>query len=189
MDSTTDAIREDLEATRDRMTQKLGQIESRVKDQVDDGVESVKHVFDIGDHVNERPWVALGVSFLAGCVLASLEAPRRPRSYEAWRSKYLPASGNSHLSAHGFDAGAIVTQASSAVAEMGHQVTDRFGAEMDMVKAATVATLTGLARDWLKETMPAFGKQFERVLSERRSGLASTRPSGASPSANGSTSR
>lgn len=167
MDKTTDAIREDLDATRDAMTDKLGQIESRVKDHVDGTVDSVKHVFDIGEHVNQRPWVALGASFLAGCVLAGLDAPSRPRTRETWRGNQWPANGNGRNGAQGFDAGTMVSQASSVVADVGHQVADRFGDEIDLVKAAAIATLVGLARDWFKDAMPAFGAQFDRVLAER----------------------
>lgn len=96
MDQTTDAIRQDIDATRDSMTDKLEQIESKVKGTVDDlkgtvdtTVDQVKQVFDVKQQVGERPWMMFGGAVLAGYVLGSLGSDDKS-SYSSSTTKYRP---------------------------------------------------------------------------------------------------
>jgi len=72
MDQRTEPIRQDIDALRDSMTDKMGQIEAKVKSTVDDTTETVKRAFDIKGQAAERPWAAVGLSLLAGYVLGSM---------------------------------------------------------------------------------------------------------------------
>jgi len=79
MDERTETIRHDIDATRESMTEKIEQIETRVRDTVENvrgsvehTVENVRQAFDVRQQVNERPWLMLGASVVAGYVLGSL---------------------------------------------------------------------------------------------------------------------
>lgn len=164
------------------MTRKIDRIESRVKGQVDDTVESVKHAFDIGDHVAERPWVALGASFVVGCLLAGVERPAPHARGSAWRSdEPWRTNGARRDGDAGFASSGVVSGAASAIADVRDDLVDRFGDEFEVVKTAAVATLAGLAREWLSETLPHFGQQFERA---RQSRVQRTQPSPSTPAPN-----
>lgn len=101
MDQRTEYIRQDIDATREAMTDKLGQIESKVKGTVDDlkgsventvetVKENVKQAFDIKQQVVERPWTMLGASVVAGYVLGSLGSSDDSSAYRTtqYRSNY-----------------------------------------------------------------------------------------------------
>lgn len=101
MDQRTEYIRQDIDATREAMTDKLEQIESKVKGTVDDlkgsventvetVKENVKQAFDIKQQVSERPWTMLGASVVAGYVLGSLGSSDDSPSYRSsqYRSNY-----------------------------------------------------------------------------------------------------
>lgn len=184
MDQTTDAIRQDIDATRDSMTDKIELIESRVKEQVDDTVQSVKGVFDIREHVDQRPWLSLGTSLVVGAVIGSLDRPDA-RPYDRWRDDNWRAPGTSGYGDRGQGASSMFAQAPAAIAEVRDQVVDRIGDELDVVKVALVATLADMARDWLNNQLPEFGTQFERALNERRGSTPVPAPMPAAARSNG----
>jgi len=72
MDTRTEPIRQDIDNLRDSMTDKMGQIEAKIKGTVDDTTETIKRGLDVKYQVSEHPWTALGVAVLAGYALGSM---------------------------------------------------------------------------------------------------------------------
>jgi len=68
MDQRTEPIRQDIDSIRDSMTDKIEQIETKIKGTVED----TRRMVDIKYQVSQRPWAALGVSLLVGYTLGSL---------------------------------------------------------------------------------------------------------------------
>src|SRR5215216_6244870 len=84
MDQRTEPIRQDIDSIRDSMTNKIEQIESKIKDTVDD----TRRMVDIKYQVSQRPWAALGVSLLVGYTLGSIggsDTRSRPQRGEPFR--------------------------------------------------------------------------------------------------------
>lgn len=70
-----DEIRHQIEVTQAALSEKLGDLESEVKDSVADAtkevretVEEVRHAFDIPRHVRARPWACVGGAVLLGII-------------------------------------------------------------------------------------------------------------------------
>src|SRR6476620_6877109 len=68
MDQRTEPIRQDIDAIRESMTDKIEQIETKIKGTVED----TRRMVDIKYQVSQRPWAALGVSLLVGYTLGSI---------------------------------------------------------------------------------------------------------------------
>lgn len=111
MDQRTESIKQDIDATRDSMTDKMEQIEARVKGtvedikgSVEDTVENVKQAFDLRQQVDQRPWTMLGASVLAGYVLGSLggDSPRSIESLPYYARPNGAASSHSEYQSVGY---------------------------------------------------------------------------------------
>src|SRR5215203_5450175 len=68
MDQGTEPIRQDINTIRDSMTDKIEQIETKIKGTVED----TRRMVDVKYQVSQRPWAALGVSLLVGYTLGSI---------------------------------------------------------------------------------------------------------------------
>lgn len=197
MDQRTEYIRQDIDATREAMTDKLEQIESKVKGTVDDlkgsventvetVKENVKQAFDIKQQVSERPWTMLGASVVAGYVLGSLgssdDSPAsRTSQYRSNYSNYSSgepvryysdsSSSNYNRSESDGSYGSSYSRpASSSGSSATSAVTgllDSFGLEFDTLKDAAVVTVGNMLRDMMKKNLPQFAEEFERARSER----------------------
>ena len=89
MDNPTEPIRQDIENIRTSMTDKMEQIESKIKGTVTETTDSVKRMVDIRHQVSEHPWAALGLSVLAGYALGSIgesrpEPARGPSDFQSY---------------------------------------------------------------------------------------------------------
>src|SRR5687767_11990215 len=72
MDQGTEPIRQDIDAIRDSMSNKVEQIESKIKDTVED----TKRMVDVRYQVSQHPWAALGLSVFVGYTLGSVGGGR-----------------------------------------------------------------------------------------------------------------
>jgi len=72
MDTRTEPIRQDIDQIRESMTDKMGQIESKIKGTVEDTTETLKRGLDVKYQVGEHPWAAMGAALLAGYALGSM---------------------------------------------------------------------------------------------------------------------
>src|SRR6185503_10568279 len=84
MDQGTEPIRQDIDSIRDSMTDKIEQIETKIKGTVED----TRRMVDIKYQVSQRPWTALGISLLVGYTLGSIggdDTPAQPQRGEPFR--------------------------------------------------------------------------------------------------------
>jgi len=88
MDTRTEPIRQDIDNLRESMTDKMGQIEAKIKGTVDDTTETLKRGLDVKYQVSEHPWTALGVAVLAGYALGSMGGNDSKPSTYRYRSDF-----------------------------------------------------------------------------------------------------
>jgi hypothetical protein len=166
------------------MTDKMEQIESKIKGTVDD----TRRLVDIRYQVSQRPWAALGASILIGYALGSIggdDTPAQPRPGEPYR--YYAAPGEErprppHEPVSSYQDASFARQEDARrAAQPGFvdQLMDQFGDEIQLLKAAAISSLFGLIRDTVRENMPALNQEVERLRSNRPADDAST-PAGAS---------
>jgi hypothetical protein len=82
------AARRDVAATRDRMSDTIAEIESRVSGTV----ASVKEKVDVVTMVKQNPWPALAAAFVAGVALSVTGADRRAARATADAAKRAPST-------------------------------------------------------------------------------------------------
>lgn len=180
MDTRTEPIKQDIDAIRDSMTEKLRAIETTVKGTVDDTQEAVRQAFDVNHQVAERPWAALGLAVAAGFVLGSLDGGSS--------NEYHPM----HASAYPEDSMAVRSE-SFAPAKPGFmdQIAGEFGDEINMIKSVAVTSLIGIVRDAIRRNAPAMADQIERMApiaaNGTSNGASSYTPHAPAPKTGGAT--
>jgi hypothetical protein len=76
MDNTRREIRNEIEATRANMVEKIAALEERV----DGTIREVKRSFDVSYQTERRPWLMVGLSVAAGYLLSGIVLGRpRPK--------------------------------------------------------------------------------------------------------------
>jgi len=184
MDQEPDAIKKDIDETRDSMTVKMQQLEDRVrgtvddfkgavdetvddvKGKVDDTVGNVKQVFDFDHQMNERPWIMVGGAIAAGLVLGALlggDDSHSHHEHRAWTPP-VPDRERNFAPRHAEGPG----------------VMDELGKEFDVIRTAAVHTIGMMVTDWLKDMVPQFGNELARAKGQtpRREALV---PNGHAP--------
>jgi len=180
MDQGTEPIKQDIDSIRDSMTNKVEQIEAKVKDTVENTVDTVKRTFDVKQQVSEHPWTALGASLLAGYVLGSMgdSDDRSSYSYRPGEPmRYYPESGPArpstpdysqehHERAQMYQMGSSAQQRSDR--GFLSDIMDQFGDELETVKTAAITAAVTMLRDTIKQSLPQFYEEYERVRNERQ---------------------
>jgi len=178
MDQRTEPIRQDIDSIRDSMTDKLEQIETKIKGTVED----TRRMVDVKYQVSQRPWAALGVSLLVGYTLGSIggddrrtETQRRASAQQEPSLRYYEPPKNDR--AHSTRDSDTDTRASSfsqhadtrqpAQPGMLDQIMDQFGDEFQMLKAAAVTSVIGLIRDTVRQNLPALDQEINRMRSQK----------------------
>jgi len=72
MNQETTQIRQDIETTREALTQKLTMLEERARSAVQNAKETVQQATDVNHHVDQRPWTTMGIAVLTGYVAGRL---------------------------------------------------------------------------------------------------------------------
>jgi len=178
MDQRTEPIRQDIDSIRDSMSDKLEQIESKIKGTVDD----TRRMVDVKYQVSQRPWAALGVSLLVGYTLGSIGGDDRsaqPQRSELYRYYDEPKDDRARstrerdTAARDAAFGQPANTRQPAQPGMLDQIMDQFGDEFQMLKAAAVTSVIGLIRDAVRQNLPALDQEIGRLRSEKE-GTAST---------------
>jgi hypothetical protein len=181
MDQRTEPIRQDIDSIRDSMTDKLEQIETKIKGTVAD----TRRMVDLKYQVSQRPWAALGVSLLVGYTLGSIgggdDTRAEPQPGETVRY-YAERNDDRARSVRERDTdarAATFTQPTdtrrAAQPGMLDQIMDQFGDEFQMLKAAAITSVIGLIRDTVRQNLPALDQELSRLRSEKDG--SSTTPS------------
>jgi hypothetical protein len=182
---TTEPIRQDIESIRESMTDKMEQIESKVRGTVENTVSSVKETFDLKGQVAQRPWTAVGAAVLAGFALGTLGGSSERPSYPAQRGepmRYYPEPQERHEERPRQSFGATYSQPASHEsmrAAMGQSsqgggllgsLAETFGDELTALKAAAMAAAMNAVRDILQQNLPRFADEYNRVRDEHSQG-------------------
>jgi ElaB/YqjD/DUF883 family membrane-anchored ribosome-binding protein len=175
MASEPDVIREQIEETRESLTDKIEALEGEfkgtihevtgavehtvdsVRSGVHEGVESVKRFFDLPLHVRERPWLMLGCAACAGATAGYLlTRPPAPVS-----GAILQPTGPGPYLAPAPSPQAAVAAAAAAPGPNGQRkpgmvdkVVQQFRPELEQVKEIAIGLAMGLARDLIKRALP-----------------------------------
>jgi hypothetical protein len=183
MDQRTEPIRQDIDAIRDSMTDKMEQIESKIKGTVED----TRRMVDVKYQVSQRPWAALGASILFGYALGSIGGDDTPsarhRSEPSEPSEtiryYSATSEDRSRSTHDRTANfrsqpAIHHDDSRSASKpiFMDQIMEQFGDEIQLLKAAALTSVTGLIRDTVRRNLPALNDEVERMRGQH--GISNT---------------
>jgi ElaB/YqjD/DUF883 family membrane-anchored ribosome-binding protein len=144
-----------------------------VKDSVQESVEAVKHALDLKGQVDRRPWTMLAgataLGFLGGYLLrgrragrvgekATEPAGRAPRAASHQGVPESHHSGGSNAARNGIGS---ATAGPGLLANLG----DTFQAEISQLKGLAVATLLGIVRDLVTQSVPEpMERQVEDVM-------------------------
>lgn len=179
----TGPIRDDIEATRASMTDKMERIEGQVRDKVDSTVSQAKQAFDLGHQVNERPWVSLGAALTLGFVVGSMGGDDRSSHYQStsypsqpgqpmpyyqqqggWRNEDRPAERQAYDSRQ-YDRGheSHRGQISGAMS----QLADPMREELSLMAVAAVRSAMRVLRESLQDSIPQFDTEYRAVQHER----------------------
>ena len=110
---STAAARQDIAATRARMSGTIAELEQRVSGTI----EGVKQKVDVVGLVKQHPWPALAAAFLAGVALSASGADRRAASATARAAKRAPEAAKRGASSAASATAAGVSSLASAVVE------------------------------------------------------------------------
>lgn len=176
MDQRTEPIRQDIDTIRDSMTEKMEQIETKIKGTV----EETRRMVDIKYQVSQRPWAALGASILIGYALGSIgggddrdDRPAQPRRGETIRYYGEPSDDRSRAmrdsESHYRSAPAAQHQEASRQSKPGFldQIMDQFGDEIELLKGAALTSVTSLVRDTIHRNLPALQHEVDRLRGDQ----------------------
>ena len=169
MDQRTEPIRQDIDSIRDSMTDKMDQIESKIKGTVED----TRRMVDVKYQVSQRPWAALGASMLVGYALGSLgggdDTPAQPQRGEAYRYYGEPSDDRARAmrerDTNFRETSTAQHQDARHESKPGFldQIMDQFGDEIELLKGAALMSVTGLIRDTVRRNLPALQNEVERM--------------------------
>jgi len=180
MDQRTEPIRQDIDSIRDSMTDKIEQIETKIKDTVED----TRRMVDIKYQVSQRPWAALGVSLLVGYTLGSIggdDTHAQPQRGEPFRYYGEPnderasSARERDMDSRGTTFAQPADTRRTAQPGMVDQIMEQFGDEFQLLKAAAITSVIGLVRDAVRQNLPALDQELGRLRSEQ--GESSAAPS------------
>ena len=172
MDQRTEPIRQDIDSIRDSMTDKLEQIETKIKGTVED----TRRLVDVKYQVSQRPWAALGVSLLVGYTLGSIggdDTHDQPqRYYGQSRDDRARATHERDADTRSSSFAQPADTHSKAQPGMLDQIMDQFGDEFQLLKAAAITSVIGLVRDAVRQNLPGVDQELGRLRSQQ--GASST---------------
>ena len=193
MDQRTEPIRQDIDSIRDSMTDKIGQLETKIKGTVED----TRRMVDVKYQVSQRPWAALGVSLLVGYTLGSIGGDdRKSQPQRADYVRYDRQSNDDHVRSQRERADshdtAFTQHTDTRRANqpgMLDQIMDQFGDEFQLLKAAAVTSVIGLVRDAVRQNLPALDQELGRLRSEQNGTPGSATANTTTTTANTTTAR
>jgi ElaB/YqjD/DUF883 family membrane-anchored ribosome-binding protein len=185
MDAEPEVIRHDIEQTRSALTEKLETLEEEVMgtvrnaketveetienvtDTVQETVESVQRTFDLEYQMQQRPWVLIGGSVVAGVAVGYFADNLRARA-TSWEDRSRNVSRDGPSAASGATAFRSPQQEFAPPRREGpsffQSLLSRFDKEIGMVKELAIGYAAGVLRDMVKEALPAVKEQVQKVM-------------------------
>jgi len=171
MDQRTEPIRQDIDSIRDSMTDKIEQIETKIKGTVED----TRRMVDIKYQVSQRPWAALGVSLLVGYTLGSIgggddtrSQPQRGEPFHYYVNDPTRSVSEHNNDAHSNSFAQHADTRHAAQPGMLDQIMDQFGDEFQLLKAAAITSVISLVRDAVRQNLPGLDQELGRLRSEQK---------------------
>jgi len=162
------------------MTDKIEQIETKIKGTVED----TRRMVDIKYQVSQRPWAALGVSLLVGYTLGSLgghdDTHAEPQRGEPFRYYDQPRHDQAHATRErdndARNAAFAPSTSHQRAAEPGmlDQIMNEFGDEFQLLKAAAITSVVSLVRDAVRQNLPGLDQELGRLRAEQDGKSTST---------------
>lgn len=167
MDDRTEPIKQDIDALRASMTDKVEQIESRIRGTVENTTDSIKRFVDVKYQVGAHPWMALGVAMLAGYALGSADSGRTVEFRPGEPYRYYPLDSERRPEPRFASTPSDVDQRPRVAAEgLVDKIGTQFGDELQLLKAAAISTLIAVVRDTVQQSVPALHQETERLRQE-----------------------
>ncbi len=171
MGETADAIKDDIEHRRRAMTHDVNELEERAKSMT-----------DWRQHVEDRPMTVLGLAAAGGLLIGWLTGSSSDRAREPrYGSSYQPQSQNG--GGHGVSGWVTGEHGPTQATQAGK---DRAASKVDEIRGALMGLAASKAEEFLKEALPGFSQEVDRVQQKRdgggreSSGRASDRPNSVS---------
>jgi ElaB/YqjD/DUF883 family membrane-anchored ribosome-binding protein len=159
----SDLVRAEINETREQLTEKLGTLEDRIREQVEnvktradetiDRVRSTLYDMNPKHRIERNPLFSLGVAFAAGLATGHLVGGRG-RERENGRER-----GVSHLSATERPYFPLPKKP-SFVERMG----EYFEPELSIVKGMVVAGIADSVRNLIKEPLPRYAPEIDKLV-------------------------
>jgi hypothetical protein len=186
MDQRAEPIEQDIAAIRDSMTDKMGQIEHRIRSSVEETGESLKRSVDLRYQVEERPWAMFGGAVVLGYVVGSLSGPSEYTDHtSAYRSQAEARHDDRPQRELGARGGAPNMGASFI-----DDLKEQFGDELALVKTVAISSAVALLRDAIRDSLPGLAGELDRAHQTQNGGArrAPLAPAPPSPAIRRSTS-
>ncbi|MGE0683583.1 MAG: hypothetical protein AB7P69_22130 [Candidatus Binatia bacterium] len=148
-------VREEIETTREALSEKLELLEGRARDTIEHTKDRVKQTFELNYHMEQRPWTMLGMAVACGYFLGHLSTlQEKARERTALYSGPLP-----------FFSPPIRSEAPNTPREKepdefkkrtGNRawVLEEFHGEIALIKGAALGAVSSLVRDMVKQAVP-----------------------------------
>jgi hypothetical protein len=171
-------IRQDIEETRQSLTEKLETLESQVmgtvqharetveetigsvKSTVSETVDTVKRTFDLEYQIGRHPFIAAGLAFLGGAAVGAMAKGARHHRWQGPGGAHMFDGGRPVQRFRQPDGGprqasnwAPTSSSAESSAEEGG-LLNRFGDEVDKVKGLAIGAVMGIVRDLAKDYLP-----------------------------------
>lgn len=182
MDQKSDLIKEDIDQTRNSLTEKLGVLEDQLRAKVEVAKEQVRQ-FSPSHQVQQHPLVALGGTVAIGFVLGrSLKVRRACGISRKWvqpshavedlgtevpqTSEYEESWSGASAMDHSQEPRMSYPKRREPglLTKMADRVKHQFPDELQMVKGMALGALINTARGLAKQAVPTLRSQIDRVL-------------------------
>ena len=167
---STAAARQEIAATRERMSETIAEIEQRVSGTV----EGVKQKLDVVGLVKQHPWPALAAAFVAGVALSASGADRKAARATTRAAKRAPETAKRGASSAVRATVSGVSQLASAAAERVRGTPDDRagdGAESGGLKAKATNAIQAQVRELREEVSRGADELGGSVPPRRNSGI------------------
>jgi ElaB/YqjD/DUF883 family membrane-anchored ribosome-binding protein len=162
MDKRTEPIEQDIAAIRDSMTEKMGQIEHRIRSSVEETGDSLKRTVDLRYQVEEHPWAMVGAAVLFGYAVGSLSGSSEPEPHTAVRAPERNTKDLNTAEWHQTISGSN-TSPSQASTSFLDEMKEQFSDELDLVKTVAISSAVAFLRDVIKDSLPGLAGELERT--------------------------